>query len=802
MSRSPQDSQKTSSLNDYIDGWHATGLLLKRGKSFSGNERNCAFLNCKTSPSEPRFANVSAASGFDFPDDGRGLAVVDWDQDGDLDLWVANRTAPRLRLMRNETPTAKSRFLALRLRGTTCNRDAIGARVEVELSDTQHGNLVQTLQAGDGFLSQSSKWLHFGLGEGRIERVVVRWPGGQSETFTDLVPGGRYVVEQGRGRAVAWDAPPRSIALEPSSQKPHGTVDTSHVLMPVRFPLPVLPYTDFDGSTQRQVESRSRPLLVNLGASWCLPCVAELKEWTERDTDLRAAGLDVLALSVDGRGENETTTPDDARKMMDRIGFPFEAGMATIELLDKIEKVQGVLFDRIPAFAVPLSFLIDRNGQLAAIYRGSVEVERLLRDLAQLDVPPQRRHVLSAPFTGSLANPILNEFDLIRVEHWFANRYPTDALMYLELALKQQGRYRQFGVDRERIDENTVEIHQRTGEILQGLGRRDAAVEHCRKALTIDPEHVGLRLLLGTLLGESGEPEQAIALYQAIMQDNPTQAATMFALGMVYGQTERYEQSAEMFAKVIAIEPQRAEAYINLGKTFEHLGRNPDAIEQYLMALTLDPQQAEMREELRATLFRLGIAQAQAGRNEQSAEIFERFVNARPDDADARFNLATMLELLGRTDQAIYQLTESVRLRPKAFQWHYVLGTLLAGVDRVDEALEAYARARRLKPKWPLPLNGTAWLLATHPDDAVRKVSQAVQLAERAAELTDHRAPEVLDTLAAAYAAAGQFDKAVTTASQAIEQAVDKPELADEIRPRLKLYERETPYRAPVTVQK
>ena len=68
------------------------------GRSFSGYERNRVFLNTGSA----RFADVSASSGLDFLDDGRGLARVDWDLDGDLDLWLANRTAPQLRLMRNE----------------------------------------------------------------------------------------------------------------------------------------------------------------------------------------------------------------------------------------------------------------------------------------------------------------------------------------------------------------------------------------------------------------------------------------------------------------------------------------------------------------------------------------------------------------------------------------------------------------------------------------------------------------------------------------------------------------------------
>ena len=71
--------------------------LLSQGKSWSGYERNCCFLNTGSQ----RFACISATSGLDFQDDGRAVVQVDWDQDGDLDLWISNRTAPRLRFLKN-----------------------------------------------------------------------------------------------------------------------------------------------------------------------------------------------------------------------------------------------------------------------------------------------------------------------------------------------------------------------------------------------------------------------------------------------------------------------------------------------------------------------------------------------------------------------------------------------------------------------------------------------------------------------------------------------------------------------------
>ena len=73
--------------------------LVRSGSSWSGRERNCIFLNCSQVDREttfPRFANISAVSGLDFATMDVASPLVDWDHDGDLDLWFRNRTAPRL----------------------------------------------------------------------------------------------------------------------------------------------------------------------------------------------------------------------------------------------------------------------------------------------------------------------------------------------------------------------------------------------------------------------------------------------------------------------------------------------------------------------------------------------------------------------------------------------------------------------------------------------------------------------------------------------------------------------------------
>ena len=96
-----------------------------------------------------------------------------------------------------------------------------------------------------------------------------------------------------------------------------------------------------------------------------------------------------------------------------------------------------------------------------------------------------------------------------------------------------------------------------------------------------------------------------------------------------------------------------------------------------------------------------------------------------------------------------------------------------------------------------MPMNEIAWIRATHPDAKVRNPPEAVRLAERAAERTSRQQPVILDTLAAAYAAAGDFDRAAATAQEATSLAAagGPSALPSEIGKRLELYRQKKPFR-------
>ncbi len=142
-----------------------------------------------------RDAAADAGSGFVEPKVGRGLAVGDFDRDGDLDVLMTTNKGPA-HLYRNDQLSG-NRAIRLRLVGTKSNRDAIGAVVRVFYDGTSR---VQMVKTGSSYLSQSELPLTFGVGRrDRVERIAIAWPSGQTEEFRNVAAGKAYECVEGRG---------------------------------------------------------------------------------------------------------------------------------------------------------------------------------------------------------------------------------------------------------------------------------------------------------------------------------------------------------------------------------------------------------------------------------------------------------------------------------------------------------------------------------------------------------------------------------------------------------------------------
>jgi peroxiredoxin len=348
-------------------------MILEQGQSQSGLELNCAYMNT----GDGRFVNVSAITGAEFVDDARSMAPVDWDNDGDLDMLVKNRTAPRLRMMRNDVNSG-GHFLAIDLQATIGHRDAIGAQVLIEAGGKSFSRRVY---CGDGFLSQRPLRLHFSLGAAEsIDKLTVKWPLGAAEVFEGvpldsqvrIIQGGEVSVVANTAQGVKFRSAPNQEVF--GSEKP-----VVRVPLVAKMPMGEFPIPSFRVDDRNTKDLLGKPVLINMWATWCGGCRKELKEFSERRAELDAAELQIIPMTTE-----DPSAHVEGLKILNGYGFSNHAGYADEKLMGAFQALIVEVIGKSESTPMPSSFLVDAQGRLAVLYLGPVEVDTLLKDLRRL----------------------------------------------------------------------------------------------------------------------------------------------------------------------------------------------------------------------------------------------------------------------------------------------------------------------------------------------------------------------------------------------------------------------------------
>ncbi|HSB17754.1 MAG TPA: tetratricopeptide repeat protein [Bryobacteraceae bacterium] len=216
--------------------------------------------------------------------------------------------------------------------------------------------------------------------------------------------------------------------------------------------------------------------------------------------------------------------------------------------------------------------------------------------------------------------------------------------------------------------------------------------------------------------------------------------------------TEKGQDDAAIAAwkQALVMSPGDGRAHSNLGAVLLRRGKLDEAISHFERALEVNPGSPASYNNLGALLLR-------KERFNEATSQFQKALKINPEFAEARFNLASAFYMQGKTFDAVAQWREGLRLEP----------------TRVSVLTQA------------------AWALATSPKASVRNGAEAVVFAEQAVRLSGGRDPEILDTLAAAYAEAGRYSAATQTARRALALAEksNNGSLADAIKGRIVLYE-------------
>jgi choline-sulfatase len=259
----------------------------------------------------------------------------------------------------------------------------------------------------------------------------------------------------------------------------------------------------------------------------------------------------------------------------------------------------------------------------------------------------------------------------------------------------------------------------------------------------------------------------------------------------------RYDEARALCDTMLRERPGFVDGHIQRAEIAVALRDSAGAIVHYSKALELDPKSERARGGLAKVHLWLAAALKRQGKLDGAGQEYRRALARDPRLAAAHNGLGNLLGSQRRVPEAMGHFREAVGIDPRYAEAHNNLGLALRMTGERDEALQHFEAALRLRADWPAPMSEIAWILATHPEERVRNPGRAIQLAERAADLTARRQPVILDSLAAAYAAAGDFDRAAATAQEATALAASggAAGLAGEIGKRLALYRQKKPFR-------
>jgi tetratricopeptide (TPR) repeat protein len=271
--------------------------------------------------------------------------------------------------------------------------------------------------------------------------------------------------------------------------------------------------------------------------------------------------------------------------------------------------------------------------------------------------------------------------------------------------------------------------HLYAAKALGTQGRIDRAAAESLKAVEADPSNAIARGFRALSLSELGQDEEAIKEAERAIELNPTGSVPHLDLAFSVKRSDIERAIAEA-RHAIGFGPENSSAY------------------QFLMNCLVESH-----------------------RYNEASDLGREWLAVTPYDAAAHSALAVAMAESRDLISAAQHFGYVMMLRPEVEQAHAQLRQILLLLAKDPDGLERLREIAANAPDSPRMLDEVAWLLATYPDSRSRDGAEAVRLAEHACDLTQRKIPALLDTLAAAYAEAGEFPRAIGTAEEALDRA-------------------------------
>jgi Flp pilus assembly protein TadD len=524
---------------------------------------------------------------------------------------MADRQAPQIRIFRNDFEP-KPASIAVRLRGTKSNRDAVGARVTVE---TERLHKTRIVQSGSGFLSQHSKELLIGLGASeRIVKMTVAWPSGATQVFTEvplntrvrLVEGGSPDTEPLKARATAGAKTTTAAPAPPAAPR------TTWMYEP--FPAPDFALPDRGAATRSLATLKGKPAIVLLWSSAVAASRPSVEALDRGSQMLTTAGIGSIAIDV-------ASVPD--------VGLSYAI-------------LNRHLFMNRQDLRLPTGLLLDAAGNVVRIYRERVDVDEIVKDARTIDASPADRLARAIPFEGRFYSALPLRNYLPYGHELLDNGLERAAVIAFERAAQANP---------------GASTLYRLGTLLVRSGEPARARAAFERALALQPDLAEASNDLGALIAQGGDLDAAIARFRAALASIPDYPDALNNLGYALLLTGRDQEARTLYEKALALQPDFPEALNNLGLLFGRAGDMDRAERYFREALARRADYGEAANNLALVLVARGQADA-------AVTLLQDLIQRMPAYEAAYVTLAKIHLSANRTKEGIAVLERLLQRSP------------------------------------------------------------------------------------------------------------------------------------------
>ncbi len=281
----------------------------------------------------------------------------------------------------------------------------------------------------------------------------------------------------------------------------------------------------------------------------------------------------------------------------------------------------------------------------------------------------------------------------------------------------------------------------------------------------------------------------AIKLLTEAITANPKLAPAIVLRGFAHAAKEDYAKAVEDYSEAIRLQPEDDRPLIFRAATYQAMKAYDKAIADYSELIKRKPEDVE-------ALCSRGICLAQSGDDAKAFEDFDKAVKIAPKSPMARQLRGSAHAEAGRKDEALADYKEAINLDPNNAATYLYRAHLYLVENQAEDALADFEEVLRRAPDYAGAANDYAWTLATNPNDKVRDGRKAVKYAKDACYQGDYKHAPTIDTLAAAYAEAGDWEEAMKWQEEAVKLAEKtNPKDVKGMRERALLYKEKRPYR-------